>query len=221
MSIYLLDIYRSPNIGVFIKGNDEFIFIPSGLSTTKTSKLSNYLEVKPIQSSISGSRLNGALSSMNSKGILVSKLTDDRELLILKKETGLNVARVPGKYTSIGNLIVANDNGAIASPILSEKDLEVAKLTLNVPIKTLTIADYFQVGSMLAVTNKGAIIHPNASKEELKVVSATLSVDVEQTTINGGVPFVSSGLIANSRNVIAGNITTGPELMMLSRAFKV
>jgi translation initiation factor 6 len=34
-------------------------------------------------------------------------------------------------------------------------------------------------------------------------------------------PFLSSGLLANSKSVIVGSLTSGPELIMISRAFKV
>ncbi|GBC74631.1 hypothetical protein HRbin05_00675 [archaeon HR05] len=33
-------------------------------------------------------------------------------------------------------------------------------------------------------------------------------------------PFVSSGIVANSKAVVVGSLTTGPEMVMLSRAFK-
>jgi len=44
-------------------------------------------------------------------------------------------------------------------------------------------------------------------------------VNVEPATINGGIPFVSSGILANSNAVVVGNLTSGPEIMMLTRAF--
>jgi translation initiation factor 6 len=47
-----------------------------------------------------------------------------------------------------------------------------------------------------------------------------LQVQVEPVTVNGGTPFLSSGIIANSKSVIVGQLTSGPELIMISRAFK-
>ncbi len=42
----------------------------------------------------------------------------------------------------------------------------------------------------------------------------------EPVTVNGGVPFLSSGIVANTKSVVVGNLTSGPELIMLSRIFK-
>jgi translation initiation factor 6 len=52
------------------------------------------------------------------------------------------------------------------------------------------------------------------------MISEILKVDVEPATINGGIPYLSSGIIANSNSVVVGSLTTGPEFIMLSRAFK-
>ena len=57
------------------------------------------------------------------------------------------------------------------------------------------------------------------SEEDIKNFSNILGVNIEPTTINGGIPFVSSGILANSNAVVVGNLTNGPEIMMLTRAF--
>ena len=45
------------------------------------------------------------------------------------------------------------------------------------------------------------------------------SVNIEHSTINGGTPFVSSGMLVNNNAIVVGNLTNGPEIMMLTRAF--
>jgi translation initiation factor 6 len=74
---------------------------------------------------------------------------------------------------------------------------------------------------MIVATNNGAAAHPNISDDEVKIISEILHVNVEPITINGGIPYLSSGIIANSKSVVVGNMTSGPELIMLSRAFNV
>lgn len=221
MGIYMLDVYRSPNIGVFLKTNSRFILVPRGLAQTKCSKLSVLLNVTPIRISVAGSRLLGPLVALNDNGILVSRLAEDDEVRTLSKDTGLRVARLPSKYTSVGNLVAANNKGAVASPILHTEAIRTVKETLDVPVETLPIAGYTQVGSMVAVTDRGAAVHPKASQKEVERLSEIFSVDVEPATINGGVPFVSSGILVNQNNAVVGSLTTGPELMILSRVFKV
>ena len=38
-------------------------------------------------------------------------------------------------------------------------------------------------------------------------------------TINGGFPFLSSGILVNNKSMVVGTLTNGPEIMMLTRAF--
>jgi translation initiation factor 6 len=116
---------------------------------------------------------------------------------------------------------LANDNGALVSPIFKgEVDKQVQDV-LGVPVISCTIAGYYQIGSMIVATDTGAAVHPKASEEELAIIAETLKVETEPVTVNSGMPFLSSGLLANSKSVIVGSLTSGPELIMISRAFKV
>ena len=49
MDIIKYDIYSGPNIGIYSTVNDEFIFLPRGFADGKSEKLSEYLEVKPLE----------------------------------------------------------------------------------------------------------------------------------------------------------------------------
>ncbi len=220
MSIHLLDIYRSSNIGIFLKSNEEYLLAPRGLAKTKISKLSEYLNVEPIEISIGGSRLLGPLIAMNNKGILVSRLADENEIKTLKKSTGLPVERLLSKYTAVGNLISANDKGVIASTLLKDEENQIVDV-LDVPVEFLTIASINHVGAIMVSGNVGSAIHPQASDEEIGKATRILKVDVEPITINRGLPFISSGIILTKEKAIVGSLTTGPELIMLSRIFKL
>jgi translation initiation factor 6 len=158
---------------------------------------------------------------MNNKGIMTSRLTEDEEIREMRKETGLPVERLPTKYTSVGNLVFANDNGAIVSEILSDQIAKIIADVLDVQVEKMSIASLYQVGSMAVATNLGVVVHPRASDAEVKRIHEVLKADVEPSTINNGVPYVASGIIANSKNAVVGSLTSGPELLILSRILKV
>lgn len=221
LGIYRYDVYKTPNIGLFIRTNDKIIIIPFGFAETKTTKLMQHLQVEgKVYVSIAGTRLIGPMTVMNNNGILVPSTASDEEIQILKQASGLNVDRLKSKFTAIGNLISTNDNGALVSPLFKgEVDQQVQDI-LGVPVTSMTVGGFIQIGSMVVATNTGAAIHPKATEEEIKVISETLQVQVEPLTVNGGIPFLSSGIIANSKSVVVGGLTSGPELIMLSRAFK-
>ncbi len=221
MGLHLIDIYRSPNIGVFLKANDRFLLVPKGMAQTKTDKLCGDLEVSPVFASIGESRLLGPLISMNSNGILVSRLAEDFEMSQIKSETGMNVSRLESKLTAVGNLVVANDRCALVSPALDHYAVAQVKDVLGTEVERIPIGEYHQVGSFVVATNRGAAVYPGLSETEVARIGSFLGVDAYPTSINRGVPFVASGLVANSRNAIAGSQTTGPELVFITRALSV
>ncbi len=105
--IHLFDIYRSANIGIFLKTNDKHCLVPKGLADTKSERISTLLKVQVLQASVAGSRLLGPLVAMNNKGIIVSRLSDDEEIRYLRESTGLNVQKLESRFTSVGNLIAS------------------------------------------------------------------------------------------------------------------
>jgi translation initiation factor 6 len=221
LGIYKYAFYKSPNIGIFVKCNDQFLVLPLGFAPTKTTMLSKYLDVSDIiYVSIADTRLLGPMMVMNNNGILVSSITSDEEINILKEKSQLNVERLKSKYTAIGNLIATNDHGAIVSPLCNDVKTQIQDI-LGVSVISMSISGFIQTGAMIVATNKGAVAYPDASDDEIKTISDILNVNVEPVTINGGIPFLASGIIANSKSVVVGNMTSGPELIMLSRAFNV
>ncbi len=221
MGIFRYDLYKSPNVGIFAKSNDSIVLLPYGYAETKSKKLIDYLQVEPVFVSIAGNRLIGPMVVLNNKGMILPSLASDDEITYLKQMTGLNIGRLESKHTAVGNLISANDHGAIVSPLFKgEFDKQIEDI-LGTSVHTMAVADFNQTGSMIVSNNHGAAIHPKASEKEIETVSSILKVDVEPLTINGGIPYLSSGIICNSKSMIVGSLTTGPELIMLSRGFKM
>jgi len=73
MDIIKYDVYRGPNIGVYIRVNDSFVLVPMGFAQTKAEKLGKYLNAEVLYSSVANTRLLGALMVMNNNGILLPK----------------------------------------------------------------------------------------------------------------------------------------------------
>jgi translation initiation factor 6 len=221
MGLHLIDIYRSPNIGVFLKGNEKFILVPKGLAQTKTDRLCDGLQVSAVPASIGESRLLGPLVSMNSNGILVSRLAEEVEILEIRRATGMNVSRLDSKLTAVGNLVVGNDRCALVSPALDSRAMAQVRDVLGTEVERFPIGEYHQVGSFVVATNNGAAVYPGLDEKEVGRIGAFLGVDAYPTSVNSGVPYVASGIVANSRNAVVGSQTTGPELVFITRALGV
>jgi len=222
MGLYLVDLYRSPNIGIFLRTNDKSVLIPKGVAQSKSKKVAEHLSVAPCYVSVEGTRLLGPLIVLNNKGVLVSRMIEDYEMKEISSQTGLVTERMKSRYTAVGNLISANDNGALVSPILEPAAIAQVKDVLGVnEVHRMAIKDYSQVGALVVATNRGAAVYPKLTEPEVDEIGAILGVEPYPTSINGGVPFLSSGLVANSANAIVGNLTTGPELVFLTKALNV
>ena len=190
-----------------------------GYAKTKAEKLAKYLEVEPLYTAVANTRLMGALMSINNHGVLLPTTAYQDEYDFLKNETDLEVGVLDSKYTALGNVICANDKGAIVSPWLSQSDVETIKQVLDVEVVQKRISGLNQVGALMVANNSGGVIHPEADEEDMKMFANVMGIHLEHSTINGGVPFVESGLLVNNNSVVVGSLTTGPEIMMLTRAF--
>ncbi|NWJ77206.1 translation initiation factor IF-6 [Marine Group I thaumarchaeote] len=219
MDIIKYDVYSGPNIGIFTSVNDKFVFIPNGFAKTKAENLARYLQTEYLMTPVANTRLLGILMVLNNHGILLPKTSSPDEIANLRKCTDLNVKILDTKYNALGNLICVNDKGGVISPIIEKEFIKEIEDVLDIEVIQKKVAGYHQVGAVMEANNLGGIIHPEADEEDIKNFSNVLGVNLEPATINGGIPFVSSGMLANSNAVVVGNLTNGPEIMMLTRAF--
>ena len=212
-----VDIVGNPNIGVFILATDDLAIVPFNLIDEKAEIIKETLEVDVVKSSIAGSNLIGSLAVANSKGIVVSPHVLDREVKQFE-DLGLNVATIPGNYTAVGNIIAANDAGAIASPFLTEDALNIVESTLDVDVEARSIAGTDIIGSLIKVTNKGFLISKNATSTEINFAHKVFGVEGDIGTVGKGISLVGACSIANSNGAIVAKDSTGPEMARVEEA---
>ena len=211
--------YSGPNIGLYTAVNDKHVFVPNGFAKTKAKKLSGYLDVDTIFTSMANTRLLGAMMVLNNNGVLLPQSASQYEYDKIKKSTGLNVDVLDSKHNALGNLICANDKGAIVSPMIPKDRMKKIQDVLGVEVLQKRVAGYHQVGVVIVASMKGGVIHPETDEDDINTISNVLGVNIEPATINGGIPYVHSGILVNNHNMVVGTHTTGPEIMMLTRAF--
>ena len=219
MDIIKFDVYRGPNIGIYTKVNDEFVFVPNGFASSKSEKLAQYLQTDYIVTSVADTRLLGILMVVNNHGILMPNTCSEEELGKIKKKTDLNVDILDVKFNALGNMMSVNDKGGIVSPSLPKESLQKIEDVLDIEVLQKKIAGFHQVGAVMATSQSGGIVHPETDDEDVKIISDILGVKVEPSTINGGLPYLSSGILVNNKSMVVGTLTNGPEIMMLTRAF--
>ncbi|MFW9961381.1 MAG: translation initiation factor IF-6 [Candidatus Thorarchaeota archaeon] len=205
------------NVGAYGIATDRFVFVSPNISEKSLSDVERVFNLPLVQSTIATLDAVGLMSAATSNGILVPYTTTDEELKILKKSSEVNVDWIDDRMTALGNIIAANDNGAICHPDFSSKSIQKISDILGVEVVPLTIAKLPIVGANSVITNQGAVVHPLATSEEIDQLSQLLKVHVEVGTVNRGSPYTSLGVLANVDGMIAGSDTTGVELAHISQ----
>ena len=221
MAVYLSSIVGTASIGVYSLANDHFVVIPKMVPLKKAERTAEWLKVKLVHTSISGSVLAGALACTNSNGILLPNSVREEELAVIKSSFEGNISVMETKKTAYGNLVLANDNGAVVDPSFKEPEIRQIAETLGVDVVTGEIAGLPYVGSLAMATNKGVLAHPLLKDEEKKVLESVFKIPVDVGTINCGIPYVGTGLIGNTHTAVAGSLTTGPEMFIIGNALDV
>ena len=221
MAVYLDSIVGSASIGVYSMATEKFVVIPKAVPPKKAERLAEWLHVKLIHTSIAGSMLAGAFVCGNSNGVLLPISICAEELAAFKACFDGNVTVLETKKTAYGNLVLTNDFGAVVDPRLKEPATKQIADTLGVEVVRTEIAGLPYVGSLAVATNKGVLAHPLLKDSERKVLESVFKVPVDVGTVNCGIPYVGTGLIANSHAAVAGSMTTGPEMFIIGNAMDV
>ena len=221
MAVYLTSIIGSASIGVYTLATEDFVIIPKMVPEDKAAKTAEWLKVKLIHTTIGGSLLAGALACANSNGIILSPFVRQEELDAISASFKGNIAVMESRKTAFGNLVLANDKGALVDPRMKEPIKKQVSDALGVEAVPGTIAGLTYVGSLAVATNKGVLAHPLLKEDEKKVLESVFKVPVDVGTINCGIPYVGTGLIANSKAAVAGSMTTGPEMFIIGNALDV
>ncbi|MDH5459994.1 MAG: translation initiation factor IF-6 [Candidatus Bathyarchaeota archaeon] len=221
MAIYLSSLVGSASIGVYSLVTDEILIVPKWVPPKKAERLEQWLKVKLIHTTIGGSVLVGALACANSNGILLPHYIREEELEAIKSTFEGDITVMETKKTAYGNIVLANDYGAVVDRRLKASEIKKISETLGVEVVPGEVAGLPYVGSLAVATNKGVLAHPLLKDSERKPLEDVLKVPVDVGTINCGIPYVGTGLISNRYAAVAGLLTTGPEMFIIGHAFDV
>jgi len=207
--IRTVDIYDTPIIGVFSTCTENIALVPPMTNPEVCTILEEVLDVRVIETLINGSIVVGALSRGNSNGFLLPYGSDVEEL---QRLTDVPAGTLPDRLNAIGNIVLANDSAALVHPDMSDMALEAITRILKVDVYRGTIAGIKNVGMAGIVTNKGLLVHPKVTASERESLEKIFGLQVNIGTTNFGTQMLGSGVLANSKNFVAGSETTGPEL---------
>jgi translation initiation factor 6 len=221
LPLYRSNLFGSPNIGVYALTTNACTILPHGATTRTSNRFEKYLENATVRTEIGGTRLIGVMAAANTNGMVLPQFVTDDEIATIASVYSGNLQRIDCRPTAFGNLLLANDHGAIASEILGDEREATRRIreTLDVEVAHGRVAGLPYVGSLAVATNTGVLAHPLLTEDEKRLIRDVLKVPVDVGTVNGGLPFIASGLLANDHGAVMGGLTTGPEIVMITSVY--
>ena len=206
----------SDQVGVRLAAVGRFMFHPPELGERAREQLEEVLGLELASLTIGGSGLLGSLVSGNSRGMAVADLATPDDIDVLTSYG--DVVVMESTVNAAGNLLLVNEHGALASPVVPEEGLELLADVLGGPVLAGTIAGHETVGSVAVANSRGAVLHPDATEAEAEITAAALDVRPMVGTVCFGSPFIGAGMVASDIGAWVGTGTTGPELNRIEDA---
>jgi len=210
MSVEQFNISGGPFVGIYCCANEDIVLVPLALEKAMVHRIEEVLKVRAVNMTLGGSNLLGALTCMNSKGLVMTSLADKAEYQQLSKD--YNIVTTPDGLNAAGNNILCSDKGALVNPGFSTKMVAKISDALGVEVVKGTVGGVRTVGSAAIAVNTGVMCHPKATEEELSVLRDLFKVNVQIGTANYGSAMVGASVVANTKGAIAGSLSTGIEL---------
>ncbi|MDO8648087.1 MAG: translation initiation factor IF-6 [Candidatus Diapherotrites archaeon] len=218
MKIFRENIKQSPYLGIFSTVTEEIALVPESTEQKEMKKLEAALEVEAIKASIASSSLIGILCKGNTNGFVVPEIAEKQEIKDLESK-GLKFKVIKGNL-ALGNLIAVNEEKAVLSSIIPKKQREEIAKFLKVEAIEAKIAGNELVGSSMVLTSKGFLMNNKASQKEFDKIRDFLKLEGKATTANYGDSYIGNSIIANSKAIIAGSLTTNIEIMKIQEGLE-
>ncbi|MBI5398230.1 translation initiation factor IF-6 [Candidatus Woesearchaeota archaeon] len=202
----------TPNVGLFGYATNSYCLLGSDVTASKAKEIEKVLRVPVHQMTLCGTSLIGVFAAGNDHCLLVPHIILDHERQQLDK-LGINYKIIKSKVTALGNSLVVNNNGCLASPQFSADTKKLIRQALNVPLKPGTIAGLETIGSLAVLNKRVCLIHPSADDDEMKNAEELLGVECAQSTVNLGTPYLRAGILCNDHGFVVGDQSGGPEIV--------
>ncbi|CDU20143.1 hypothetical protein YYC_00458 [Plasmodium yoelii 17X] len=216
---------NSNEVGVFSRLTNSYGLIALGgsenFSSVFEAELSQHIPI--IYATIGGTRVIGRVCVGNRKGLLVSSICTDQELLHLRNSLPDNVKikRVEERLSALGNCITCNDYVGLIHTDIDRETEEIVQDVLDIEVFRTSIAGNLLVGTYSYFTNNGGLLHAMTTSQEIEELSELLQIPLVTGTINRGSDLIGSGLVANDWSAFCGMDTTAIELNIIEKIFKL
>lgn len=207
----------NPNVGLYGFATDKYCLLGREVPEKFYSKIEEVLNVKVIPMTIAGTSLLGVFLNGNNKVLLVPGIVFPQELEILDRYK-IKYKIIETKYTCLGNNMILTDKTGIISNDYGQKELKQLQDALGFDLVSAKIANHNTLGSLAVHNKNGILCHHDILESEAKLLKKILKLEVNTGTVNMGSPFVGSGILCNSKGMVIGELSGGPEIVNADQA---
>jgi translation initiation factor 6 len=207
----------NPNVGLYGYANDKYCLIGREVPEKLHKQMAEVLNVKLIPMTIAGTSLLGVFLNGNNKILLVPSIAFPQELQLLDKHK-IKYKVIDSKYTCLGNNMIITDKAGIISNEYGIRETKQLSDALGFDVITAKIANHNTLGSLAVHNKNGMLCHHDILESEAKLLKKVLKVEINTGTVNMGNPFVGSGILCNSKGMVIGEASGGPEIVNADQA---
>jgi translation initiation factor 6 len=211
----------SDYIGAFITTTENYTFCPVGILKKTKELIKETLQTDVVEILIGGCSLIGILCRGNSKGIAVSNLASEEEIMKIREACpDIKVEIVDSNINAIGNGTLVNDKVCFVSPDYDQKDIEKFEQIFGTKVFVNEAGGYKTVGANNIITINGMAINNHATDAEKNIIDKLTGFESVRTTANRGGLSIGIAAVANSKGILTGYETTGFEMNRLIEALE-
>ena len=213
-----LDIFGSPNIGLYAYATDSYCLAGKELGSEHIKILEKELKVPVHQITIGGSSQVGVFLSGNSTMLLVPDIITEQESNLLE-ELQIAHTKIKTIHTALGNNLIITDTYGFYNPEFEKEAIQTIKTATNIPLEALKLHVWDVVGSVVALNKHGGIIQKDIPEDIKTYLEKKLQIPLEFGSLNYGSPTVSGCVVVNSNGMVFGKGSAGVEIANADLAF--
>ena len=205
--------YGNPNIGVFGIANNKVSFLSSDVTKKFLVGVKENLKTEVQRVTIANGNVIGMHVAMNNKIALLPWIAEKEE--VEKFREFLDVLIIKTRKNALGNNLLMNDKGIIASINLEKEVVKEIEDKTGLEVLRIKFGEYKTVGSLGFANNKGCLLSYHVKESEKEKVKDILKVYVGEGSVNMGSQFIRLGIIGNDNGYVVGEETTGIEIAQI------
>lgn len=206
-------------IGLYAFVTDKYALIGQEVPDKHIQEIEEVLQVKTHKITIAGTSLIGVFLAGNEDVLLVPNIAFDSEIEQLKK-IGINYKIIDTKYTCLGNNIILGNKKGLISTVFTDAQAKSLSKELNIELTRYKTQQIEAIGSLIAKNKEKGLISNDITDEEFEFIQKTLEIELTPGTLNMGSEYIKSSLLVNSKGLILGKGSGGPEIANADNAFR-